>query len=60
MIADNPTWGSPRIHGELKMLGFDISERTTNPVPPAICDWGRLSIDQLSLIICVTVLQTRV
>jgi transposase InsO family protein len=28
MVAENPTWGSPRIHGELKMLGFDISERT--------------------------------
>jgi len=28
MVADNPTWGAPRIHGELKMLGFDISERT--------------------------------
>jgi hypothetical protein len=26
MVADNPTWGAPRIHGELKMLGFDISE----------------------------------
>jgi hypothetical protein len=25
---ENPTWGAPRIHGELKMLGFDISERT--------------------------------
>jgi putative transposase len=24
MVADNPTWGAPRIHGELKMLGFDI------------------------------------
>jgi putative transposase len=24
----NPTWGSPRIHGELNMLGFNISERT--------------------------------
>src|ERR1017187_1363867 len=22
------TWGAPRIHGELKMLGFDISKRT--------------------------------
>jgi hypothetical protein len=21
-------WGAPRIHGELKMLGFDVSERT--------------------------------
>ena len=28
MAAENPTWGAPRIHGELKMLGFDISERT--------------------------------
>src|ERR1700730_9720782 len=28
MIADNPTWGAPRIHGELRMLGFDLSERT--------------------------------
>jgi putative transposase len=28
MVADNPTWGAPRIHGELKMLGLDISERT--------------------------------
>jgi transposase InsO family protein len=28
MAAENPTWGAPRIHGELKMLGFVISERT--------------------------------
>lgn len=28
MVGENPTWGAPRIHGELKMLGFDISERT--------------------------------
>jgi putative transposase len=28
MVTENPTWGAPRIHGELKMLGFDISERT--------------------------------
>jgi putative transposase len=28
MVAQNRTWGAPRIHGELKMLGFDISERT--------------------------------
>jgi transposase InsO family protein len=28
MVAENPTWGAPRIHGELKMLSFDISERT--------------------------------
>ena len=28
MVAENPTWGTPRIHGELLMLGFDVSERT--------------------------------
>ena len=28
MIAENPTWGAPRIHGELAMLGFEVSERT--------------------------------
>jgi putative transposase len=28
MVIDNPTWGAPRIHGELLMLGFDVSERT--------------------------------
>jgi len=28
IVAENPTWGAPRIHGELVMLGFDVSERT--------------------------------
>jgi hypothetical protein len=28
MVAENPTWGAPRNHGELKMLGFEITERT--------------------------------
>jgi putative transposase len=28
MVAENPTWGAPRIHGELKMLSWDIAERT--------------------------------
>jgi transposase InsO family protein len=30
MVAENPTWGAPRIHGELHKLGFDISERTVS------------------------------
>jgi len=29
MVAENPTWGAPRIHGKLRMLGFDLSERTS-------------------------------
>ena len=28
IVAENPTWGAPRIHGELLMLGFDLSERS--------------------------------
>jgi len=28
MVVDNPTWGAPRIHGELRMLGFALCERT--------------------------------
>jgi hypothetical protein len=28
MATENATWGAPRIHGELLMLGFDVSERT--------------------------------
>lgn len=28
MTAENPTWRAPRIHGELVMLGFEISERS--------------------------------
>jgi transposase InsO family protein len=27
-VVENSTWGAPRIHGELKMLGYDISERS--------------------------------
>ena len=30
MVAENPTWGAPRIHGELRMLGFEVSERTVS------------------------------
>jgi len=30
MAAENPTWGAPRIHGELLMLGFDVSEPTVS------------------------------
>jgi len=30
MAIENPGWGAPRIHGELRMLGFDVSERTVS------------------------------
>ena len=30
MAAANPLWGAPRIHGELRTLGIDISERSVS------------------------------
>src|SRR6516165_708082 len=30
MVAENPTWGAPRIHGELLKLGFELSERSVS------------------------------
>src|SRR5262249_47129175 len=29
-VAENPTWGAPRIHGELLKLGFQVSEPTVS------------------------------
>jgi transposase InsO family protein len=34
MVVENPTWGAPRIHGELLKLGFDLSE-------PTVSRWAR-------------------
>ena len=30
MTKENPSWGAPRVHGELLKLGFDVSERTVS------------------------------
>jgi len=30
MCASNPTWGAPRIHGELLKLGIDVSQTTVS------------------------------
>jgi hypothetical protein len=30
MSRDNPLWGSPRIHGELLMLGFEVAQSTVS------------------------------
>ena len=32
MVAANPLWRAPRVHGELKMLGIAISERTVSRI----------------------------
>jgi len=34
MTRDNPSWGAPRIHGELLKLGFYVSERTISRYMP--------------------------
>ncbi len=34
MANENPTWGVPRIHGELLKLGPEISERTVSRYLP--------------------------
>src|SRR5512139_893126 len=34
MVKENPTWGAPRIHGELSKLGIKISERTVARLMP--------------------------
>ena len=42
MATDNPTWGAPRIHGELLLLGFNVSERSISrwmKRAPEIQDW---------------------
>src|ERR1700693_3953968 len=28
LAMENPTWGAPKIHGELLKIGFEIAERT--------------------------------
>jgi hypothetical protein len=35
MATDNSSWGAPRIHGELRMLGIEIAERTVPRYMPA-------------------------
>jgi len=34
MASENSTWRAPRIHGELLMLGYDVSERTVSRYLP--------------------------
>ena len=35
MADGNPTWGAPRIHGELLKLGIDVGERSVSRFMPA-------------------------
>jgi hypothetical protein len=40
MVAENPTWGAPRIHGELLKLGFHLSEITVSRWLRRLGTWG--------------------
>ena len=35
MARENPSWGAPKIHGELLKLGFNVSERTISSLMPS-------------------------
>ena len=43
LANENPTWGAPRVHSEIRMLGHDVSERTVTrymprcPADPEAC-----------------------
>lgn len=41
MVEENPTWGAPRVHGELLKLGFNLSERTVSRYFRSLSPRGR-------------------
>ncbi len=43
MAVANPSWGAPRIHGELLRLGFNVSERTISNLMPRRSPNSKLS-----------------
>jgi hypothetical protein len=42
LATENPTWGAPRVHGELRALGFEVSERTVSRLMPRHLGAGRV------------------
>jgi transposase InsO family protein len=62
MATENPTWGAPRIHGELLMLGYRVGERTVSrylerirpaPMKRRTQSWRTFLRDQAKGIVCV-------
>ena len=59
MATANPLWRAPRIHGELKMLGITISERTVSRIlrtvrrPPPSQTWKTFLRNHLGQIVSV-------
>jgi len=56
MVSANPLWGAPRIHGEFRKLGVDVSERTVSRIvgsrqrPPSQT-WRTFLANHLSAIV---------
>ena len=56
MVSANPLWGAPRIHGELRKLGVEVSERTVSRIvgrrqrPPSQT-WRTFLANHLSAIV---------
>jgi putative transposase len=53
MASANPLWGAPRIHGELRKLGIEVSERTVSRFvrqrqPPPSQTWRTFLANHLS------------
>ncbi len=62
MATENPTWGAPRIHGELLLLGYRVSERTVSrylerirptPLKKNTQTWRTFLRNQAKGIVCV-------
>jgi putative transposase len=62
MATENLTWGAPRIHGELLMLGYRVSERTVSryldrirptPMKRRSQTWRTFLCNQAKGIVCV-------
>jgi len=59
MATANPTWGSPRVHGELLKLGIEVSDRTvarympTRPKPAPSQAWRTFLQNHMSQLVAV-------
>src|SRR6266566_1260114 len=42
-VAENPTWGAPRIHGELLKLGFDLGKKLF--LVKSLCQLPKFHVD---------------
>jgi hypothetical protein len=58
MCRENPTWGAPRIHGELLKLGIDIGETSVSKYmvrsrKPPSQTWGTFLENHLQQLVSI-------